>query len=226
MRLAILGAGSVGFSSAVLAAPWQLTHALVMPSGARTALLRDGRKLVATGVTEASVAPRIADTCADAVAGADVVMIAVTCEGTRAVMDMVAPHLAATQTVVLSSHSSLSALYLSSLLAARDVAAPILALGTTIAYSRQTSLSEVHLWYLRDWIDCAAVPAAAGPAAMALCRELFGDRFFMRENVLTAAMCNVNAIAHMGMLLGNFTRIEGAESWHPFRYATPACTPA
>jgi opine dehydrogenase len=223
MRLAILGAGSVGFSSAVLAAQRGHEPTLWSPSGARTALLREGRKLVATGVTEASISPRIADTCADAVAGADVVMIAVTCEGTRPVIDMVAPHLAATQTVVLSSHSSLSALYLSSLLAARDVAAPIMALGTTIAYSRQTSLDAVHLWYLRDWIDCAAVPADVGPAAMTRCQELFGERFFMRENVLTAAMCNVNAIAHMGMLLGNFTRMEQAESWHPFRYATPAC---
>ncbi len=36
-------------------------------------------------------------------------------------------------------------------------------------------------------------------------------------------MCNVNAVAHMGMLLGNFTRIERGESWHPFLFATPGC---
>jgi opine dehydrogenase len=41
----------------------------------------------------------------------------------------------------------------------------------------------------------AAVPAA-GASALQSCRELFGDRFVLADDVLAVALANVNPIAH------------------------------
>ncbi|WP_204325136.1 hypothetical protein, partial [Stenotrophomonas maltophilia] len=72
---------------------------------------------------------RVARDCADAVANADVVMIALPGYGHKLALDQAAPHLREGQTVIVSSHASFGALYLSKLLAARGISLPIVVWG-------------------------------------------------------------------------------------------------
>src|SRR4051794_6465746 len=95
------------------------------PSGRRVPL-----PLVATGALSGRYEVDIAESCGAAIAGAEAVLVAVPGFGHRRVMDAAAPHLRDGQIVVISSHCSLSALYLSKLVAARGIALPIVAWGT------------------------------------------------------------------------------------------------
>src|SRR5438445_3018580 len=130
MKVTIIGAGGIGLSMAAVLL--ERGHAVKMwtPSGETTAPFRAGKKLVVDGILKGEFAPSAAASVQDAVSGAAVVLIAVPGNGHRAVIDAIAPHLAAGQIVVISSHCSLSALYLSQRLAARGVACPIAAWAT------------------------------------------------------------------------------------------------
>src|SRR5439155_19761408 len=113
------------------------------PSGRRTADLAAGSPLVATNAIEGTFTPRVAMTCAEAVSAADVVMVALPGYGHKFALDAPAPHLRQGQPVIISSHLSFGALYLSRLLAARLVRAPIVAWGTTLTTGRQESSTTV-----------------------------------------------------------------------------------
>jgi opine dehydrogenase len=97
------------------------------PSGTRTADLAAGKPLVATNAIEGTFLPRVATSCGDAVASADVVMVALPGNGHKAVLDAAAPHLRDGQPIIISSHLSFGALYLSRLLARRGIRAPVIA---------------------------------------------------------------------------------------------------
>jgi opine dehydrogenase len=137
--------------------------------------------------------------------------------GHRAVFDAAIPSLRPEQSVVISSHCSLGALYL----ARRGVIAPIIALGTTVATARQTGPTSVHVNNLRRAVDVAALPAARTGEAAATCTTLFGDRFVGREDVLAITLSNINPEGHMAMALCNFTRIERGEVWRNYWGITP-----
>jgi opine dehydrogenase len=178
--------------------------------------------LVATGALSGSFRPTVARTCEHAIDVAEIVLLALPCKAHRKIMDMIAPLLRPDQMVIISSHCSLGAIYLARLLSARHVAVPIAALGTTIAYSRTDGPAGVHIWLIRDRIECATLPATASAAGLALCETLFGKRFAGLTDVIAATLSNVNGQAHLAMVLANFTRMERAERWHPFEYATEA----
>src|SRR5258708_25930917 len=118
MNVTIIGAGGLGLSMAGVLL--ERGHGVRMwtPSGETTVPFRAGKKLVVDGILKGEFAPSAATSAQDAVAGADAVLIAVPGNGHRAVIDAIAPHLSAGQVVVISSHCSLSALYLSQRLAA------------------------------------------------------------------------------------------------------------
>jgi opine dehydrogenase len=216
-RVAVLGAGSIGFANAALLAQRGFTPVLWSPSGARTAALSAGAPLQATGAVEGVFSVRTAGTCAEAIDSATAIVVAVPGFGHRAVFDAAIPHLRPSQTVVISSHCSLGALYL----ARHGVGAPIAALGTTVATARQTSHTSVHINNVRRAVDVAALPASRTAEAAATCTMLFDDRFVARDDVLAITLSNINPEGHMGMALCNFTRIERGETWRNYWGMTP-----
>jgi len=192
------------------------------PSGKRTAELAAGQPLVATNAIEGSFFPRVAASAAEAVASADVVMLALPGYGHKSVLDAAAPHLRDGQPVIVSSHASFGALYLSKLLARRGIAAPIVAWGTTLTTGRQQSSTRVNVATVRQRVDIATVPASAIDAGHDLCTELFGDRFVKRDGLLAIALSNLNPQNHLGIALLNLTRMERGESWGQGENVTPA----
>src|SRR5471032_820724 len=173
MQVAILGAGAIANGNAALLCRDGHDVTLWSPSGKRTATLAAGAPLVAAGAIEGRFHPRIAASCADALAGAEAVVVAVPGYGHRQVLDAAAPFLRGDQVVVFSSHMSLSALYLAGLLRKRGVSTPIAALGTTVTTGRQTAPDAVAVNSIRARLDVAVLPDSAATRGMEVCRALF-----------------------------------------------------
>ncbi len=222
MRVSILGAGAIAFGAAAYTARAQHDPMLWSPSGERTKALKAGETLIASGAIEGVFRPRIAGSCAEAVSDADAVMIALPGYGHKAVMDLAAPHIREAQPVIISSHSSFGALYLSKLLAARGVQAPIIVWGTTVTTGRQLGPTSVNVATVRQKVDLAALPDSATELGIGVCVSLFGDRFVRRDGLLAIALSNLNPQNHLGIALCNLTRMERGETWGQGENVTPA----
>jgi opine dehydrogenase len=221
-RVAVLGTGGIGCGAAALLSARGHTPVLWSPSGRGTAAFAGGVPLQAEFQLTGTYPVEIAADCAAALACADAVMLTVPGYGHRAVLDQVAAQLRPGQPVIISSHMSLSALYLARALAARGVAAPIAAWGTTITTGRRQPGAVVRVSNIRDRVDVAALPATEIGAMLALCQDLFGDRFVPRDDLIAVSLSNVNPQNHLGLALCNFTRIERGETWANWSGLTPA----
>ncbi|MER9768580.1 NAD/NADP octopine/nopaline dehydrogenase family protein [Mesorhizobium sp. M0189] len=222
MRVSILGAGAIAYGLAAYLAESGHSPTLWSPSGQRTRALATGELLKATGDIAAAVPVRIAKDCKDAVASADVVVIALPAYGHKMVMDAAVPHLKDGIPVIASSHSSFGALYLSKRLAERKVRLPIVVWGTTLLTGRQLGPTEVHVTSIRQKLDVATLPFDALDQGYKLCTALFGDRFVKRDGLLAIALSNLNPQNHLGIALLNLTRMEKAEQWSQGGNVTPA----
>jgi opine dehydrogenase len=222
VQVAILGAGAIAYGYAALLCRDGHDVALWSPSGKRTATLAAGAPLKATGAVKGEFHPRIAKDCADALAGAEAVVVALPGYGHRHVLDAAAPHLRNEQVVVFSSHMSLAALYLAGLLRKRGVATPLAVLGTTVSTGRQTGPDSVNVSTVRARVDVAVLPQSAADKGIEVCRALFGDRFVPRDGLLAIALSNLNPQNHLAIALGNLTRMELGEAWGQNKHTTPA----
>lgn len=221
MRISILGAGAIAYSTAALLAKAGHETVLWSPSGKRTVDLAADHPLVATGAITGSYRPRIASSCGEAIAEADVVVFALSGNGHKLAFDAAAPHIRDGQPLIISSHLSFGALYLNKCLAARGVRAPIIALATTVSTGRQLSSTTVHVGTIRQKVDMATLPASAIDEGQVLCARLFGDRFVKRDGLLAIALSNVNSQNHLGIALLNLTRMEHGEEWSQSGSITP-----
>jgi opine dehydrogenase len=213
MRVAILGAGAIAYGCAAFLCREGHEPVLWSPSGSRAQSLARGEPLVAKGAVEGRFQPHVASSCEEALRESAAVLIALPVNGHKLVMDAAAPHLRPDQTVLISSHSSFSGLYLSKLLSRRGIAVPIVVWGTTVAAGRQEGDACVNVATVRSKVDAAVLPVSSAGPALSLCRTLFGDRFVERPDMLAIALSNLNPQNHMGIALCNFTRMEKGEQW-------------
>ncbi len=213
MRVAVLGAGGIGLGMAALLCRDGHDVVLWSPSGSPA-------PVVATGAVEGRFQPGSAASCADAVAGAAVVVLAVPGYAHRAVMDACAPHLVDGQVVLVSSHMSLSAAYLRQRCQAHGTAPALVAWGTTLVTARKTGPGTVWVTHVRSRVDVAMLPPGTG--GLALCQVLFGDRFVDRGSLAAIALSNLNPQNHMAIALCNLTRMEKGESWKQYANTTEA----
>lgn len=221
MRVGIVGAGSIAFGTAAFLEQQGHKATLWSPSGERTRALAAGEALVSRGAVEGVFHPGVAIDAETLVANAEAIVIAVPAYGHKRVLDAIAPYLTPDQIVIISSHASFGALYLSRLLAERGVVTPIVAWGTTAVSGRQLSPTEVNVNTIRKRIDIATVPASFSTKGLEVCQTLFGDRFVDRNSLMAIALSNLNPQNHMGIALGNMTRMERGESWSQGQNVTP-----
>lgn len=226
-RVAIVGAGPVGRATASFLAHHGHEVGLWSPSGRSTASLDpvpgEGGRVWLT--CEGALAGRqaiakIGD--ARALGDYEIVVIAIPGHAYPSVLPTVVESLRGDQLIIVSGALSLVPLWLRDALVARGEMPAVAAWGTTFATARRSSTADVMINTIRARFDMAAVPASAGPAALDACRELFGDRFSLSDNILAVALANVNPIAHAAETLPNLTRIDRAEDWPLFYYLTPA----
>lgn len=221
MRVAIIGSGGIGRGYAAYLLTRGHQPVLWSPSGAALTDFAGAVPLSVTGKIEAELPLTVAQTCAEAVSGADAVIVTVQANGFRKVCDALAGHLSQGQTVIFSAHCSFAALYLHRLLKPRGLKVAIAAWATTALTARKSGPRGVHVSGVRERLDVAALPVRHGTAALALCQTLFGDRFQLREDMLAIMLSNLNPPAHMANMLGNLTRAERGEDWPNYGGITP-----
>lgn len=222
MRIAILGAGSIAFGTAAYLAKHGHEPILWSPSGSRTQALAAGEPLKATGAFAFEGPVGTAASAEEAVASADVLLLAMPGYGHRAAMDAVAPYIRPGQPVIVNSHSSFGALYLSRALAERGVQTPISVWGTTLLTARVQGPSSVLVNTVRQKVDVATLPEDRSGEGAALCTAVFGERFVQRDGLLAIALSNLNPQNHLGIALLNVTRMEKGETWGQGEHVTPA----
>ena len=220
-KVGIAGAGSVAMGTAALLHENGHEPMLWSPSGKGTAAFAGGSKLIANGAIDAAFCPRLADDPKGLVRDNDVLVLALPAYGHKAVMDAMAPHVRNAQHVIISSHASLGAIYLMQLLDRRGVTAPITAWGTTAVTARRQSGTEVRVNTVRRLIDLCTVPDSWSQEGLAVCQRHFGNRFQSREGLLAISLSNLNPQNHMGIALGNMTRMERGETWSQGQNVTP-----
>lgn len=219
-RVGIAGAGSIAFGTAALL--YERGHAPMLwsPSGTGTKALTSA-PLSAIGALETEFTPRIAYSARELVEENDTLIIALPAYGHKAVMDALAPHVRERQHIIVSSHASLGAVYLTQALAARGVQAPITAWGTTVVTGRRQEGPLVKVNTVRSRVDLCTVPDVNADFALEDCQRLFGDLFQPRDGLLAISLSNLNPQNHLGIALGNITRMERGEAWSQGENVTP-----
>ena len=220
-KVGIAGAGSIAMGTAALLHRNGHDPMLWSPSGESTAALAGGADLVANGAVDAAFRPRLAHDAKGLARDNDVLLLALPAYGHKAVMDAMAPHVRSTQHIIISSHASLGAVYLMQLLDRRGIEAPITAWGTTAVTARRRSGTEVRVNTVRRLVDLCTVPDLRSKDGLAICQRLFGNRFQPRDGLLAITLSNLNPQNHMGIALGNMTRMEHGETWSQGRNVTP-----
>jgi opine dehydrogenase len=221
VTVGIVGAGAIAFGAAAFLENAGHRPILWSPSGESTKRLAAREPLVAKGAVEGTFRPGTASSAQDLVERSDVLMIALPAYGHKRAMDAIAPHIRIDQIVLISSHASFGALYLSRLLAERGLVVPLVAWGTTVTTGRRPSPVEASVNTVRSKVDISTVPASRSAEGLAACRRLFGDRFVEREGLLAIALSNLNPQNHLGIALCNMTRMEHGESWGQGLNVTP-----
>jgi opine dehydrogenase len=205
--------------------------------------------LVSTGAMKHEFVPRIAESSQQLVNDNSVIIIALPANGHKMVFDEIAPHLVDSisiplspsqgpprnKHIVISSHASLGALYLSNLLlqysdeedqyqstTPKSSTLAITAWGTTVCTARRPSGHQVDIKSIRKSVDLCTIPGEATSFGLHLCRRLFPDtEFRSRDGLLAISLSNLNPQNHLGMALGNMSRMERGEDWYQFRNTTP-----
>lgn len=225
--VAVVGAGPVGRATAAYLAHHGHTAAIWSPSGASTAPLAARTSVAGRGVIEyvgALNGRAELDILAEpsAIADYDVVLIALPAYAYAVVLARIIPALHANQCMIVGGALSLLPLWIYERAGSQGEPPLIVSWGTTLATARRSATADVEINTIRSRFEMAALPAARGEVALAICRELFGDRFRLVDNILATALSNVNPVAHAGEVLPNLTRMERGEHWCLFDYMTPA----
>lgn len=223
----MVGAGAIAKGSAALLA--RAGHATMIWSPSGTALLPDNDSsdtttttIAATGAIEFEFSTRIATSSQTLVEGNDILLFALPANGHKRVFDELAPWIRNGQQIIISSHSSLGALYLFQLLQERNVTdVSITAWGTTLCTARSSSKTNtVMVNTIRQNVDTCTIPSKVQPEATKLCCRLFGDsniEFRPRKGLLAISLSNLNPQNHLGIALGNISRMEKGEKWYQVR---------
>ncbi|MDG2407004.1 MAG: NAD/NADP octopine/nopaline dehydrogenase family protein, partial [Paracoccaceae bacterium] len=190
------------------------------PSGVGTKAL-EVAPLKAIGAIDANFRPLIASSAQNLAENNDTLIIALPAYGHKKVMEELAPYVYQGQHIIISSHASMGAIYMAQLLAVRGVKAPITAWGTTVVTGRRQSGAVVLVNTLRNRVDLCTVPSTESDGALERCKQLFGDRFKPREGLLAISLSNLNPQNHLGIALGNITRMERGEVWSQGQNVTP-----
>lgn len=221
MKVAILGAGAIGFTTAMVLSEKGHEPVLWSPSGRRTVRLAAGEPLRATGAISAVQPVGVAASAQEAVTAADAVVVAVDAPGHAPVLEAAAPHLRAGQPVIISAAYALAALHLSRALGSRGISLPVISWSATIGTAHQESLAEVTIRMVRPLIDMSALGESRAGEGMDICRALFGDRFRQRQNALEIALlANSNPVFHVPVTLLNLARVEQGEAWVTYERTT------
>jgi len=178
-------------------------------------------RIASAGILESNVNTRIAQNVEMLAAYAEVILIAVPANGHKSVIDALLPYLRSSHIVIISSMASLSSLYLYEMALSRGVSITVASFGTTALTARRQKKYHVRIMTRRNSLGVSCLPLSQRKNILTLCESMFGDGFVADENMLFTALANVNPVAHVPLVLFNWTRIELGEHWPQYHFMTP-----
>ena len=222
-RVGVVGAGAIALASAAWMRYAGHEVALWSPrSKPAPASARATWPLRVEGLRPGQVMVQAATDAHTLCRASDVLLIALPVDGHRRAIDQLLPALRDGQWVIVSSMSSLSALYLreQAMVAGKDVT--VLSFSTTVLTARRVEPDRVRIMMRRSTIGVSSLPQSRIDEGIALCERLFGGGFVAQSGALASAIANVNPTSHGPMALLNWTRIERGEAWPQYHYLTPS----
>jgi opine dehydrogenase len=162
---------------------------------------------------------------AEAIRGADVIMVVTPSTAHRSLATAMAAHLADGQVVVLNPGRTGGALeFRKALIDAGLVARPILAEAQTFIYaSRALSRHRGRIFRIKNAVPLATLPSYWTPEALGILEPAF-PQFIAGSNVLATSMENIGAIFHPALTILNAGRIESTGG--DFDYYIDGITPS
>ena len=253
IRVGIAGAGAVAFGTAAVLAETGHLPMIWSPSGKGTSELisntdsdeeeeskaQSGTVVTSTGALESEFEPLVAKTAKQLVDENEVVIIALPANGHKRIFDEISSSIRSHQNIIISSHSSFGALYLSKRLDERlninsnkgrkSSFSPLTSLpaitawGTTICTARRKGTEpSVQINTVRQSVDLCTVPFKKSKMALSMCQRLFPSvQFIEREGLLAVTLSNLNPQNHLGIAMGNMARMEKHEQWYQSLNITP-----
>ena len=214
----IIGTGPIGLGCAALLDKRGFKTMIWSPSGT----FRGGAPVKSEGALEHAFTPVMAASARRLAEENDVITVTVPAYGHRDVLNAIAGCITSAHAVIISSHVPFASEFLRAAAARRGVEPLIIALSTTVLSGRKSAPERLQISTVRDQVDMAVLPRERADEGLALCRELFGDRFVLRDSMLAIALSNLNPQNHLGIALCNLTRIEKGEKWVQNENVTPA----
>lgn len=149
---------------------------------------------------------------AEAISGADMIMVVVPATAHRFVAGEMAPCLQAGQVVVLNPGRTGGALEFRQILrkARQDEDFLVAETSTFLYASRALSRHEAHIFRIKNSVRLATLPAHLIPDVLAVLNPVF-PQFTAGDNVLSTGMENIGAIFHPALTLMNAGWIESTK---------------
>lgn len=223
-RFAIIGAGNGGQAFAAHLTLLGYSVSLWDIEAKKVEDLRRAGAIVATGAVEGKATiDLITGDIAEAVKGAQLIMVVVPSVYHAGVANLLAPHLTAGQVVVLNPGATGGALEVKHIFAQRGCPKVTVAEADTLLYAcRSPKAGEVIIGGVKECVEVAAIPAGDVKLVVGLLNQPF-PQYAAVENVLVTSLSNNNAMMHPTPMLLNAGRAENGAA---FDYYTDGVTPS
>lgn len=224
--VAILGAGNGGIAAAADLGLRGFACALTNRSPDRLEPLRQRGGVETTGVTGDAFVPvaRLTPDLAEAVAGAEIVMLTVPASGQAFYARALAPLLRAEQIVVLNASNTGGALHVARLLTEGGAPpVPIVELNSLTYICRMASPTRINISGRARTTRAGVLPAARREEVLARFRRLYPQAQPV-DSVLVTSLTNLNAVLHPPGMLLNAGWIEhtAGDFFYYYEGTTPA----
>lgn len=146
---------------------------------------------------------------AEALDGAEVLMVVVPATGHRTIAELCAPHLRDGQMIVLNPGRTGGALEFHQVLRAHGVSAQVLVgeAQTFLYASRAVNPGQLRIFRIKNAVPVAAIPAYRTVQLVQTLRVAF-PQFVPGDNVMKTSMDNIGAVFHPAIMMLNAGRIE------------------
>ncbi len=224
-RIAIVGAGNLGQAMAAHLALQGHRVRIYNRTAARIEEIRERGGIQLDGVVRGLARMELASPdISEVVRGAEVVIVTVPASSHRAVAEVMAPHLADGQAIVLHPGHTFGAIDVFSALQRAGVDADLTfsEIQTSLLTSRLTGPAQVDVSAVKNALPISVFPADHGFSRIEVLFEVYPSSI-RAPDVLKTSMDNLNAVVHPPTTLLNLGRIDRGED---FLYYWEGFTPA
>jgi len=222
---AVLGAGHGGLAMAGHLALMGFEVRLYNRSPERLMPIHAMGGITVEGEVEGFARINIATTDpAEALRGANILMVVVPATGHRSIAEAVAPHLCDGQLVVLNPGRTFGALEFRQVLAAKGVRAEVIVseAQTLIYASRANNPGQVRIFRIKNSIPVASIHAYHIPQVLKILRTAY-PQFVPGDNIFKTSFDNIGAVFHPTLTVLNAGWIEDDSD---FQFYIQGCTPS